>query len=374
MLGIFDRFYKGLEELIPDEIERCNVIIEDCIYYADITELNVFITTELVKCHYQSWCGLEIDMSFNSNSHVGDTLKINTQETFGVDGFDAVIGNPPFSTDPTKPTSKPLFNKFIEKYINEKILLFVVPSRWFVGGKGLDKFRDFMLQRKDIVSIHHEDDATKWFGNNVDIKGGVNYFLKDVEYNNNCLLFNGESYDLSKYDCIIKPKYHKMIDIVMNKDSLSNLYMGRCFGIETNDTDRFKDNGNIKCYVSLKQSKDRCKYIDEYEFNEKNTFWKVMTPEAAFKAFSGFGEKIIGKPNEVHTGSYISFRANNEEEAKSLLSYLNTKFANHMLSVRKISQHINGDVCKWIPLVPFDRIWNDDKICEHFGIEKGLYM
>ena len=47
-----------------------------------------------------------------------------------------------------------------------------------------------------------------------------------------------------------------------------------------------------------------------------------------------FGETFIGKSHEVHTGSYISFRVKNEDEAKSLLSYLDTKFANHMLSIR----------------------------------------
>ena len=149
--------------------------------------------------------------------------------------------------------------------------------------------------------------------------------------------------------------------------------MGRCFGVETNDK-RLKSVGKTKCYVSTLKSKDRCKYIDDYEITEKYSFWKVITPEAAFKAFSGFGEKFIGTPEEIHTGSYISFRVNTEEEAKSLLSYLETKFANYMLSVRKISQHINEDVCKWIPLVPFDRIWTDDKVCVALNIEKTMFM
>lgn len=52
--------------------------------------------------------------------------------------------------------------------------------------------------------------------------------------------------------------------------------MGRYFGVETNDK-HFKNNGNIKCYVSTLKSKDGCKYIDNYEFNETNTFWKVIT-------------------------------------------------------------------------------------------------
>ena len=280
ILGIFDRFYNGLEEMYPDEIERCRVIMTECIYYADLTPLNVFITTEVLKCHVQSYCGLD-ELDYEFNQYTGDTLKINIQSHWGILLEEvSIIGNPPYSTDPSKPDTKPLYDKFIEKYISGKLLLFVIPSRWFIGGKGLDGFRDFMTKRKDIAFIQHEDDATKWFGNGVDIKGGVNYFLKDSAYNGLCS-FNGIPYDLSKYDCVIKPKYHKIIDIVMTMESINKLYMGRCFGVETNDK-RFKDNGNIKCYVSTLKSKDRCKYIDSYEFNEKNSFWKVITPEASF--------------------------------------------------------------------------------------------
>jgi site-specific DNA-methyltransferase (adenine-specific) len=371
VLGIFDRFYKGLEEMYPDEIERCRVIMTDCIYYADLTALNVFITTEIMKCHVQSYCGLD-ELDFEFNNYTGDTLELNIEDNWNIHLEDvSIIGNPPYSTDPSKSDTKPLYDKFIEKYIGGKLLLFVVPSRWFIGGKGLDGFRDFMMKRKDIVFIQHEENSKKWFGNNVDIEGGVNYFLKDASYDGLCL-FNEEPYDLSKYDCIIKPRYHKIIDIVINTESISKLYMGRCFGIETNDK-RFKNNGKIKCYVSLKQSKDRCKYIDTYEFNEKNTFWKVITARANGKS-PKFGEKFIGNLHEVHTGSYISFRVNNEDEGKSLLSYLDTKFANHMLSIRKISQDISENTCKWIPLVPLDRIWTDEKVCEYLKIEKTMYI
>ena len=67
-------------------------------------------------------------------------------------------------------------------------MTFIVPSRWFAGGKGLDKFREMMLKREDIVYIKHFDDASKIFGKLVDIKGGVNYFLVDeilMKFSNN---------------------------------------------------------------------------------------------------------------------------------------------------------------------------------------------
>ena len=358
IVDIIDRFMVGLKESIPDEKERYKTVVEECLYFSDINPTNIFICKLLIDPYN------EYKLKYNE----GNTLELDIKEKWDIEGFDAVIGNPPYNQELKSTGAKPLYNKFIEKYIDEcKYLLFVVPSRWFVGGKGLDKFRKLMMKRKDIVFIKHEDDATKWFGKSVDIKGGVNYFLKDASYNGLCL-FNEEPYDLSKYDCIIKPKYHIIIDKIITMESISKLYMGRYFGIETNDS-RLKTKGKIKCYVSKLKSKDRCKYIDSYDFNEKNTFWKVITPTANDKAFSGFGYIFIGKPNEVHTGSYMSFKVNNEEEAKSLLSYLNTKFANHILSIRKISQDISKNTCKWIPLVPLDRLWNDDKVCNYLKIK-----
>ena len=334
--------------------------------------MNTFITTEILKCHIQSYTGQE-ELDYVFNSYTGDTLDTKVKESFRIEEFDAVIGNPPFSTDPSKPDSKPLYDKFTAQYIDYgKLLLFVVPSRWFVGGKGLDKFRERMMNRKDIKVINHEDDSKKWFGSNIVIEGGVNYFLKDSNHNGVCT-FNSKMYDLSKYDCIIKPEFHEIIDAVNKLENVRNIYRSSGFyKYRTNDK-RLEDTGTIKCYVSILKSKNRCKYIDKYDFDNENTFWKVITARANGKS-PKFGAMFIGKPDEIYTDSYISFRVANEVQAKSLMSYLQTKIANHLLSIRKISQDISENTCKWIPLVPLDRIWTDDTVCDYLKIDKNLYM
>ena len=40
-----------------------------------------------------------------------------------------------------------------------------------------------------------------------------------------------------------------------------------------------------------------------------------------------------------------------------------------MLSLRKNSQHINENVCKWIPLLPLDRKWTNKKIYEYLKLQ-----
>jgi hypothetical protein len=128
VLGIFDRFFNGLTKLYPDDEERCRVIIVKCLYYADLTRLNVFITTELLKCHIESKVGKVFDIEFNSN--VGDTLKLDVEKKWGLKEFDAVIGNPPYN--------KTLFKKFSYYGIKNtnSILLFVIPSNFTINITG----------------------------------------------------------------------------------------------------------------------------------------------------------------------------------------------------------------------------------------------
>jgi SAM-dependent methyltransferase len=134
VLGIFDKLYNGLQE--DDKVERCRIIIEECLYYGDITALNVFITTEILKCHIKSKTGQkEVDYKFNS--YVGDTLDANFENAFKIKKFDAVIGNPPYQhTDENgrKALNHNLWSSFITelfKLINQDgYLLFVTPNSW----------------------------------------------------------------------------------------------------------------------------------------------------------------------------------------------------------------------------------------------------
>lgn len=134
VLGIFDRFYKGLEEMYPDEIERCRVIMTECIYYADLTALNVFITTEIMKCHVQSYCGLD-ELDFEFNNYTGNTLELDIQDMWNIKGFDMPCGNPPFNSSGDTCTGNTIWQNFTKKALNEWLLpngylLFVHPPGW----------------------------------------------------------------------------------------------------------------------------------------------------------------------------------------------------------------------------------------------------
>ena len=360
-IAIYYKLMDGLKNKIPDDKDRKKHILEKMLFMAEFNKKNCFIVKQIFN----------INNEFKLNLYEGDSLQLDIRKVFGITKFDIVIGNPPYNEELKSTGAKALYNKFVEYYIDKcDILCYVIPSRWFSGGKGLDSFRKNMLKRTDIVYINHFDDACKIFGNTIDIKGGVNYFLKDIKYKGDCKL-NGSITKLSKYDVFVDGKFHAIIDKLVMFESITKYYISQdYYKIQTNDT-RLKfepTKDTIVCYVS--QQKGFEKYIEKIEIKKNTTKWKVITARAAHEHKSGFGNTFIGNPNEVHTKSYISFNVNSEEEAKSLLSYMRCKLPNFMLSLRKNSQDISESTCKWIPLPPLNKEWTDDEVYQHFKLSE----
>lgn len=119
IVDIIERFMNGL--IIPDKKERYRIIVEECIYFSDINENNIDIVKSLLK------------NTFKLNYHIGDTLKLDINEKWGLEGFDAVIGNPPYSV--SVGTGHTIWQFFTYKSLKEWInpdgyLLFIHPARW----------------------------------------------------------------------------------------------------------------------------------------------------------------------------------------------------------------------------------------------------
>jgi site-specific DNA-methyltransferase (adenine-specific) len=309
-IAVYLRLMESLTDIIEDKAERKKHILENMLYMCELNKKNVFVCKQI----------FDINNEYKLNIYEGDSLKLDYKKEFGVDKFDIVLGNPPYNEELTKVGAKPLYNKFIEFYVEKcKLLMFITPSRWFAGGKGLDKFRTMMLNRNDIVFIKHFDDACKIFGNKVSIEGGVNYFLINTSYNGLCN-YNGSNLKLNTYDIILDNKYYNVVNKLLNYDKITKYYISQDhYKIQTNDKrliDEYRE-GWMKCYVS--QQKGFIKYIDKRDISKDISAYKVITARANGK-YKCFGNIFIGYPNEVHTKSYISFNVNNEHEAKSLIS------------------------------------------------------
>jgi site-specific DNA-methyltransferase (adenine-specific) len=358
-IAIYYKLMDGLKDKISNEKERKKHILEKQLYMGELNKKNCLIVKQIFN----------INDDFKLNLYEGNTLEIDIMKEFKIDKFDIIIGNPPYNEELKESGAKPLYNKFIEYYLNKcYILTFIVPSRWFAGGKGLDKFREMMINRSDIVYIKHYDDACKIFGNMVDIKGGVNYFLINKDYNGLCD-YNGSKVKFNKFDIILDSKYYGIVNKFTEYNKITDIYHGQGhFNVKTNNENLTNNTSLIKCYVS--QQKGFIKYIDKKYIKNDITTFKIITARAAHEHCSGFGNMFIGYPNEICSQSYILFQIKSENEAKSLLSYMKCKLPNFMLSLRKISQDISEATCKWIPLPPLNKEWNDEEVYKYFKLSE----
>lgn len=299
--------------------------------------------------------------------------------------FDSAIGNPPYHEDDDGhgASSTTVYDDFVKlsQRLAEKTCL-VVPARWFIGGKGLSDFRNWMLQREDIESIQYwnkEDNPFK----NTRISGGVCVIYTSKNKDSDKVLLNGTEIKLDRYDIIVSDtESYPIIDSVReNSDRfLNEIYVPSSFsGISPSDDelcDSKKTARHIPCYtfqqggfkrwVDFKETKNMRRGGDQIH---------VLTAEANGDETDGFGNTFVAKRNETFSKTYIGFEVSSFRKAVSLRTYLNTKFANHMLRLRKISQHISGKTTEWVPLPPLDRIWTDEELQKesYFGLTSNQW-
>ena len=362
IICIVNRLMIGLKIFIPDEIERLNHIMQSMIYVCEIQEKNMNV--------YKSFFDIK-----NINAYTVDYLKY---DDFNVK-FDRIVGNPPYQEmdGGFGASAKPIYNLFLEKSLkisnDDAQIMFITPSRWFSGGKGLDSFRKFMLTCNKLKMIKHFDYSVDIFGKGVNIKGGISYFIFDKNYNGDCL-FNKININLNNNDIILLPKHYVILSKLNKFDCISKYCMlgrgGGMFGIKSNDK-RFVDTiiseNYIKCYVS--KMKGGIKYIDKTTIKKSYDFYKVITPRTSGNGNDGFGSINILNKNEVCSDTYTCFCLKTIEEATSLAFYLKSKLANYLLSLRKITQHINTTTLNYIPLVTLDKMWDDELLYEYFKLD-----
>jgi hypothetical protein len=107
--------------------------------------------------------------------------------------------------------------------------------------------------------------------------------------------------------------------------------------------------------------------------------WKVLLPKTGSgreRERSGvdivLGPSIVAGPGSVCTQTYIvAGPLATEANAESVASYLRTRFARFLVSLRKISQDTLKGVYTYVPLQEWDRLWTDAELYEKYGITEG---
>lgn len=383
------RLNRGLESKIPDHIERMKYIFEHQLYGFAPTEIIYNIAKKYI---YGNFTEISSD-NFKQRDLTDDFKKGNTLDM----RFDVVVGNPPYQggQQGSSHYALPVYHNFMNAaYAVADRAILITPARFlFNAGQTPREWNEKMLNDDHFSVLEYYNDGKDVFSN-TDIKGGVSITYRDINKNFGAIkhftVFPELNSILKKVSFDSDKK--KVGDIIsvcskFNLDALSLDYP------EYKDRERrmssnvlslkmfndSKQSGNDIAIYGVINNKRIIKYIKhEYVDCTANNIakYKVILPKA--EGSGRFGEivtnpTIIG-PQCGYTHTFYGIGAfENREQANNALIYVKTKFARALLSVLKVTQNVNADAWRCVPLQDFTNNSDIDWSKSIPEIDKQLY-
>ncbi len=299
--------------------------------------------------------------------------------------FGAVVGNPPYqeSDGGAQQSARSIYPQFIAaaESLDPEFMSFVIPSRWYAGGKSLGDFRAWMLADPHMSELHDFPRPEEVFPE-TNNRGGVCYFLRDTNYDTagagGTRILTRDAQDV-EFD-VVRPldtfgmgaflRDSKGIEIVQRVIatggfvSFENQVSARKpFGLEGNIVRSAdfhqKAEGLADPVVCYGKSKS-IGFVERGSIRLKTDWidrWKVLTPYA-----NNIGTELnddnqnafVVAPGSVCSETFIVMGAGldlTEASARNLVVYLKSRFARFLHSKAKVSQHGTKGTYRFVPEV-----------------------
>ena len=321
--------------------------------------------------------------------------------------FNAIVGNPPYQVmdGGHGSSSKSIYNEFVT--ISQKIaplyISMIMPSRWMTGGKGLDAFRDMMINDKRIQIMHDFMEASALFSN-VQIEGGICYFLWNSRYSKPCMYYSHSAFEVNmveRYlnsndsDVVIRDAgILNILDkvLALKEESFADFVLPRNpFGVydyESYLVDH-KETNSLKLFGRFENVRTTLFLSNDYVVNKNKDIakhWKVFVSKADGAAgqignpipAKIIGKAVIGDKETICTETFLAIGPfSSKQECINIVKYAETKFFRIMVGIRK-NKNMTRDTYKFVPLQDFtsqsDIDWSvsipeiDEQLYEKYGL------
>jgi hypothetical protein len=428
------RLTHGLAKQIPDLQDRVNHILTKQVFGIGITKLTSLLARRSVYCSKHakgkhsivtsfasddgniwfksvkhswvngkcSYCGASssaLDRGEGLETHAyafihTPNIKAFVKKVFGAGmQFDVIIGNPPYQLDDGGfgTSAAPIYQKFVENALglDPRYAVFVTPSRWMAGGKGLDDYRRRMLTDKRLRKIVDFPKLYEGFPG-VKIRGGISYFLWERTHNGPCevqTIWDGKptgpavARHLDAFDVLVRrneavPILEK-VRAKREKTLDARVSGGKPFGLRTFFHGKATSNGlknPVKLFGSQKVS-----WIERADVLANSASidrWKILmtavqgTSAAVETKF--LSKPILAGPGTACTETYlVAGHFADKATAENYASYLRTRFVRFLVSLRKATQHATRDVYAFVPDLPLTHPWTDALLYKRYGLTQN---
>ena len=348
-----------------------------------------FVATDLLEVKNGNNVDYDKIQALLTQNKPFDTIKLTDTLAEGENDmikFEAIVGNPPYQEDDggAQKSARPIYNYFVYmgKNLTSNYLSIIMPSRWYAGGKGLDEFRDEMLNDPHICVLHdflHPEEVFPDTNN----RGGICYFESSKSFDNTktgvAIISHeksGETYSSQRslktqdIDIFIRDtRAIAILDKINELDSVNTIMhfvsSRKPFGIDGAfvKNNEYKStalglNEPIMCFGKAK----KVGFVEQVQVTMHEEWinkWKVYLPYA-----NNIGTELnddnqnafVGSPNTICTETFLVVGAElelNEMSANNLCKYLKTRFARFLHSLAKISQHGTAKTYRFVPLQDF---------------------
>ena len=453
---IAKRLIEGLADIIPELEKRTEHIFKNQLFGLAITELTGLLSRRSVYCSknadgeysickfannqgnieykrtYHIWfkdkcmmCGAsksEYDRGEEFETHAYSFIHSDEQRNSELFKrlkdmkFDVIIGNPPYQMSfglegTNSSNAKSIYNLFISQAIklNPRYITMITPSRWMTRtSQGIpDEWVDSMLSSNKFKIIHDFENSSDCFPG-VEIKGGVNYFLWERDYEGICQYMfhssgNNQIFQRNDYlnstgagVVIRNPNAYSILDKVVQVEgnyfedtnkNFSGLVSPKHFFdnsiLLTSNWSDFEDTTTeeycIKYYLNKNIHKKDYGWISLKQIpkNQKTKdLHKVYIPAAGGSGTDSqvLGIPFYGEPNSVCSQTYLVIGYNpeihkyNKENCENIIKYIKTRFFRYLVSIKKKTQNGPRGVYQFVPIQDFNEEWTDEKLYKKYGL------
>ena len=300
--------------------------------------------------------------------------------------FNAVVGNPPYQMmdGGFGISALPIYHEFIKisKVLNPIYISLIVPARWYAGGKGLDEFREEMLN-DDRLRIIHDYPIPQDIFPTVQIKGGLCYFLWNANKKGLCHIYthNGTSIISDLERPLLEPgcdtfiRFNEAIEIIhkvqkYRENSIMDIVSARKpFGLATDFHGAL--HGTILLYENQGQTFTEIEQIQKNkEIIDK---YKIFIPRSS-SGSDALPHPVLGKPfsvgpNTACTETYMFIGPfKNIIECNNVVSYIKTKFFRFLCLLKKATQSTPRSMYQFVPIQDFSHPWSDSDLYAKYNL------